>query len=168
MIHRPELLDALQRASTGSLEATAWRHMFGARPPDQENSGGARWNPPGIAAIYLSCERHGAIAEGDHAIRVQPYRPRARRVVYSVKLTLDNVLDLSDRVDLARVGLTAEDLSDDDHTACREVGGAVDWLEHDGLLVPSARSEALTLVIYPAHTSPEAQFAYGEGEDLPS
>lgn len=146
----------------------AWRHMFGRRPPDQENSDGARWNPPGIAAIYLSRERHGAIAEGDHVIAVQPLRPRAHRVVYAVELTLGNVLDLSERIDLARTGLTDEDLADDDHTACREVGSAINWLEHDGLIVPSARSDALNLVIYPAHRSPEARFSYGKGELLPS
>lgn len=166
MIHRPELLDALQSTTAGPLEVTAWRHMFGARPPDQENSGGARWKPPGIAAIYLSCERHGAIAEGDHAIAVQPYRPRARRVVYSVELTLGNVLDLTNPVDLSLAGLTEEDLASDDHTACREVGAAIDWLEHDVLLVPSARSDAFTLVIYPAHRGPEARFAFDEGQVL--
>jgi len=105
MIHRPELLDALQRAPAGPLETAAWGHMFGMRPPDLENTGGARWNPPGVAAIYLSLARHGAIAEGDHTIAVQPFRPRARRFVYCIELTLANVLDLSDAAVLQRVGL---------------------------------------------------------------
>lgn len=166
MIHRPELLDALQRAPAGPLETAAWRHMFGMRPPDPENTGGARWNPPGVAAIYLSLARHGAIAEGDHTIAVQPFRPRARRFVYSIELTLANVLDLSDAAVLQRVGLDDQDLADDDHTACREVGAATAWLEHDGLLVPSARSKAHTLVIYPAHQAPDATFTHGDGEEL--
>jgi RES domain-containing protein len=74
------------------------------------------------------------------------------------------VLDLTNQVDLSRVGLTEEDLASDDHAACREVGAAVDWLEHDGLLVPSARSDAFTLVIYQEYRAPEARFAFGEGE----
>lgn len=81
MIHRLELLDALEEAPSGPLEITAWRHMFGTHPPDQENTRGARWNPPGVVAIYVSRERHGAIAEGDHVIAVQPPRPRIRRFV---------------------------------------------------------------------------------------
>ncbi|MEA2937133.1 MAG: hypothetical protein QOC56_637 [Alphaproteobacteria bacterium] len=164
MIHRPELLDALEKAPSGPREITAWRHMFGRHPPDQENTRGARWNPAEVAAIYLSLARHGAIAEGDHAISAQPLRPRASRFVYAVDLSLVSVLDLSDPLDLSRTGLTDDDLAGDDHTACQEVGAAVDWLEHDGLLVPSARSDALTLVILPAHRPPEALFAFGAGE----
>jgi len=122
MVHRVELLDALEQAPSRSLETTAWRHMFGERPPDQENTAGSRWNPAGVAAIYLSLTRDGVIAEGDHSITVQPFRPRARRFVYAVALTIENVLDLSDPIDLARTGLSDADLAADDHTACREVG----------------------------------------------
>lgn len=167
MIHRPELLDALQNSPAGPLETTAWRHMFGRRSPDQENTGGARWNPPSVAAIYLSRTRSGAIAEGDHAIAVQPLRPRARRILYPIELTLANVIDLTDPDQLASIGLTDNDLAADDHSACREVGAAINWLEHDGLLVPSARSDAHNLVIYPAHRLPEAAFSYTDGEQLP-
>jgi RES domain-containing protein len=106
MIHRPELLDALENAPSGPREITAWRHMFGRHPPDQENTRGARWNPADVAAIYLSLARHGAIAEGDHAISAQPLRPRASRFVYAVDLSLVSVLDLSDPLDLSRTGLT--------------------------------------------------------------
>lgn len=166
MIHRPELLDALELATKIKIDITAWRHMFGARAPDTENTTGARWNPAGVAAIYLSLERYGAIAEGDHAIAVQPRRPRARRSVYSVKLTLHSVLDLTGSDDLDVIGLTMAEIGDDDHSACREVGAAADWLEHDGLLVPSARSAAHTLVVYPAHRPPDARFSWGELEEL--
>lgn len=164
MVHRPDLLDALERAPSGPLSTVAWRHMFGSHPPDKENTGGARWNPPGVAALYLSRTREGAIAEGDHAIAVQPLRPNVRRVLYRVDITLDNVLDLSAAADLCRTGLTDADLANDDHAACREVGAAVDWLEHDGLLIPSARSGASNLVIYPTHRNPEARFLFGDGE----
>ena len=36
-------------------------------------------------------------------------------------------------------------------TACQSVGGAAAWLDADGLLVPSARSEAINLVIFPSN-----------------
>lgn len=166
MIHRPELLTALENAPAGPLHLTAWRHMFGNHPPDQENNRGARWNSPGVAAIYLNKERAGAIAEGDHALAIQPLRPRARRKVYAVRLTLENVLDLSAPRDREEIDLTDDDIANNDLTACQEVGAAVDWLEHDGLLVPSARSAALNLVIYPAHRSPAAAFDYDDGEEI--
>jgi RES domain-containing protein len=166
VVHRPELLDALQRAHWGPLEVEAWRHMFGRHLPDQENTSGARWNPPGVAAIYLSCTREGAIAEGDHAIAVQPLRPRARRFIYAVQVTVANVLDLRDTTTLHDIGLTQDDIADDDLSACQEVGAAVDWLEHDGLLVQSARSSAMNLVIYPAHRLSGAVFDHGDGEEI--
>jgi hypothetical protein len=31
---------------------------------------------------------------------------------------------------------------------CQRLGGAVEWLEHDGLLVPFARSSGVNLVIF--------------------
>jgi RES domain-containing protein len=167
VIHRPELLDALERAPTRAFDGQAWRHMFGRHPPDTENTSGARWNPPGIAAIYLSLDRSGVIAEGDHAVAVQPLRPSARRFVYAVQLTLSKVLDLTDSDSLASTGLTSDDIADDDHSKCREVGGAVAWLEHDGLLVPSARSTSTNLVVYPTNRAVHARFDYDAGDELP-
>ena len=97
---------------------------------------------------------------------MQPLRPHARRFVYAVEIQLGNVLDLSDAKDLQRAGLTEHDLSDDDHSACREVGAAIDWLEHDGLLVPSGRSDANNLVIYPMHRPAGATFSFGAGDEV--
>jgi RES domain-containing protein len=47
--------------------------MFGDYPPDAENILGARWNPPGVAAIYTSLTREGALAEAEHQIAIQPH-----------------------------------------------------------------------------------------------
>lgn len=142
--------------------------MFGRHPPDKENDRGARWNPRGIAALYLCLERSGVIAEGDFAVAAQPFRPRARRFVYEVGLSLANVLDLSDPTTLASTGLHDSDIASDDHSACREVGAAVAWLEHDGLLVPSARTSATNLVIYPANRPPDARYEFGAGAQIGS
>ncbi len=166
MIHRPELLDALQHAPSSPLSLSAWRHMFGGRRPDSENIGGARWNPPGTPAIYLSLSREGAIAEGDHALAVQPLRPRARRYVYEVTLTLERVLDLTADTHLRAVGLTPEMIGQDDHESCREVGGAVAWQGHDGLLIPSARSKASNLVVFPNNRNVAASFDHGHAEEV--
>jgi len=166
MIHRPELLSAVEAAPNNPLHTSAWRHMFGSSAPDRENNRGARWNPAGVSAIYLSTERDGAIAEGDHAIAVQPLRPIARRTLYLVELTLVRVVDLSERSALATVGLTPDDIADDDLTACQEVGAAVEWLGNDGLLVPSARSDATNLVVFPNKRAADAIFEFGDGETL--
>jgi hypothetical protein len=63
-------------------------------------------------------------------------------------------------------GLTEADIAGDDFSACQEVGAATDWLGRDGLVVPSARSQSLNLVIYPMHRDPRAIFEFGPGEEI--
>lgn len=111
--------------------------------------GGARWNEPPLAAIYTSRERETALAEAEYYIAAQPLRPKAKRVLYTIRVSLKNVLDLTGPGLLDRLGITTDILQGDDQSPCRLIGGAVHWLGHDGLLVPSARRAGGTnLVIY--------------------
>lgn len=158
MIYPPQLLDRLQAVSGNPWQGRAFRHMFADYPPDAENTRGARWNPAEVAAIYTSLSRDGVIAEAEHQIALQPVPPRVKRTIYEVDLTLANVLDLTAPATLNSLDLTTDDIAADDMTACQQIGGAAAWLEHDGILVPSARSEATNLVIYPAHREPPARF----------
>jgi RES domain-containing protein len=134
------------------------RRLSARRRADAENTRGARWNPPGVAAIYTSLARDGALAEAEHQIAVQPVPPRARRTVYALELTLAGVLDLTDADLLQNLGVGPAELAADDMAACRRLGGAADWLRHDGLLLPSARSTNTNLVIFPANRDRDARF----------
>ena len=49
--------------------------MFNDYTPDRVNTAGARWNPPGVGAIYTVLHCGTALAEGQHAIDVQPRAP---------------------------------------------------------------------------------------------
>lgn len=158
MLYRPELLDALEALEASAWQGTVWRHMFSEYPPSRENTRGSRWNPPGTAAIYTSLAREIAVAEGNYMVNLQPLRPRASRSVYEVSVELSRVVDLSNQEGLDTIGLSQQDLTSHDFTACQEVGGAVAWLGNDGLLVPSARTSGLNLVIYPGALSPDAEF----------
>jgi RES domain-containing protein len=140
--------------------------MFGDYPPDAENTRGARWNPPGVAAIYTSLAREGALAEAEYQIAVQPIRPRARRIIYTLELTLASVLDLTDAEILQNLGVGAAELAGDDMTACRQLGGAAHWLKHDRLLLPSARSSNTNLVIFPTTRSPDIRFEILQAEPV--
>lgn len=157
-IHDPNLLDAIERLGTESLEnATVWRHMFNDYPPELPNTRGARWNPPGIAAIYTSESRETAVAEGQHAIDSQPLRPRARRYVYELRLSAQKVLRIGfDELD--RVGLSSADLSDPDFTACQRVGAHAAFLEYDAIIVPSARADGANIVIFVNELAADAAF----------
>lgn len=161
-----ELLEYLQSLSSAPFNGTAYRHMFGDRQPTLENSLGARWNPPGVAAIYMSLERVTAVAEGDHAIAVQPIRPSVTRWIYPVQVALADVLDLSPAGVLEPTGVDARELTSDDHSACRAVGEAVAWLGFEGLIVPSARGEGPNLVIFTANLKPQSVFDVGDREPI--
>ena len=168
MVYPEDLLARLDSLGSAPWSGDVWRHMFGDNPPDRENVRGARWNPPDVAAIYTSLDRRVAIAEGDYAAAMQPLRPTAVRRIYRVRVRLSSVLDLSDRALLREVGIGDEQLAGIDQTPCRQVGGAVAWLQHDGLLVPSGRADGTNLVIFTTNmTDPSTTFEPSAPEDLP-
>lgn len=156
MLERVELLKVLEALENQTLDGFVWRHMFGENHPSRANDRGARWNPPGVPAVYCSLERATAIAEGDYAISVQPLRPTAKRTIYKLHVRLEKILDLSSGAALADLGIGQDEMSNANHAPCQTVGGAVEWLEHDGMLIPSARSSGRNLVIFPRHQTGEA------------
>ena len=168
MVFDRETIQALEQFTPAPWEGVVFRHMFANFPPERENVRGARWNPPQIPAIYTSLVRATALAEADYYIAMQPIMPSARRIVYRIKVTLTSVLDLSDPLTLSRLGLDEESLASIDHSACQGVGGAVEWLEHDGILVPSARTEGVNLVIFPNRKKPDYLFEVLDSEELPA
>lgn len=143
----PALLDALEQLPAAPWQGRVWRHMFNDYPPDRVNTAGARWNPPGVAAIYTAQDRATALAEGQHAIDSQPRRLHVRRVLYQVEVSVADVLDLTAPGALHAVGLAAADIRADPPDACQRVGGAAAWLERGGLRVPSVRADGANLVV---------------------
>ncbi|MGC2372888.1 MAG: RES family NAD+ phosphorylase [Solirubrobacteraceae bacterium] len=168
MVYPPELLDRLQAITPAPWSGRAFRHMFADYPPDAENTRGARWNPAGVAAIYTSLARAGALAEAAHQIAMQPIPPRGRRTLYTLELSLASVLDLANNELLQDLGIGPTELTANDMVACRQLGGAAHWLERDGLLLPSARSPSTNLVIFPAKRPTEARFEIISAEAVES
>lgn len=157
-IHDPDLLDAIEGLGTEQLDdVTAWRHMFNDNPPELSNTRGARWNPPGLAAIYTSQERDTAIAEGQHAIDSQPLRPRARRYVYELRVSAKKALRIG-WSDLQTLGLNPDDLDSPDLRACQRIAAHASFLEYDALIVPSARADGSNMVIFVNELPADATF----------
>jgi len=161
-----DVLKVLEALESKPWDGTVWRHMFGDNPPTRENQLGARWNPPGVPAIYVSLNRGTALAEGEHAAAIQPLRPTVKRTIYKLRVRLEKVLDLSSRSVLHELGINEPELANVDHTACQRIGGAVEWLEHDGLLVPSARRAGRNLVIFRRKQRADADFEIIDSEVL--
>jgi RES domain-containing protein len=151
----PAVLEALASHAPKTWSGMVCHHTFADNPPDIPNGRGARWNPPGVSALYMSLDRDTALAEADHHIAVQPLRPRAKRTLHTLDVKLGSVLDLTDLEFLASLGVSRESLEGDDHSACRSVGGAAAYLGHDGILVPSARHSGVNLVIFTDNLEPD-------------
>lgn len=143
----PQMLDALEALPTDSWEGDAWRHMFNDYPPNRVNLSGARWNPQGVGAIYAAMDRKTALAEGQHAIDIQPRRIFRQRVLYRVQLHISDLADLTGEGALKSLGLKISDIESNDFTACQEVGKGAAWLGLGGLLVPSAPHTGSNLVV---------------------
>lgn len=165
--YRSDLLDAIEGQSTKSYTGDVWRHMFNDYAPERPNESGARWNPRGTSAIYTSCKRDTAIAEGQHAMDVQPRRLVARRRIYQLHVEVERVLDLTQESQLSALGLSMADVESDDLRTCQEVGGAAAWLDLGGLLIPSARAAGPNLVIFIDNADPAAAYERRGEQDLP-
>ena len=157
MVHDLELLDQLQALEPSPWENTAYRHMVNGYLPERVNSSGARWNPPDVPALYASLEREGAIAEFEAKRSLEPdplasrFRVK-RRTIYLLRVELRSVLDLTAPEVWRSLGVALLDC-EDSIRECQAVGAAAEWLQHDGLLVPSARSGSTNLVVYPRRAS---------------
>jgi len=158
VIHDPALLDALERFDTEPWQGRVYRHMLGSAPPELVNERGARWNPPGTPAIYTSLAGTTAKAEGDHVIAMQPVPPRASRTIYELDISIKSLLDLTDAGRLAAIGVAEEDFESIPWEPCQRVGGAVAWLGHDGLLIPSVRdTDGSNLVVFTTNQAPGSE-----------
>jgi RES domain-containing protein len=141
--------------------------MFGTFSPERQNSRGARWNPPETPAIYTSLTRETVLAEADYYINLQPFRPRAVRKIYRIDIALHSVLDLSSWESLASLGIDRSAFSALNYIGTQMIGGAAEWLKHDGILVPSARGPGINLVIFPNQQSQDYRFQVLDVEELP-
>lgn len=166
MINEQGLIQALSQIRPKPWTGLVFRHMFADFPPERENRSGARWNPPETPAIYTSLGREVALAEAEYYIKIQPLRPSAQRRLYTVSVRLSSVLDFSEWELLRKFGVEKDSFAPADYTSCQKVGGAVEWLGHDGLLIPSARADGTNLVIFPNQRKPDHRFEVLRSEEI--
>jgi RES domain-containing protein len=152
------LLDQIASLPESAWEGEVWRHVFGDTHPTRQNTRGARWNPPDTAAIYTSLAKEVAVAEGEYLLSMQPVPVKVQRVVFRLKVRLESVVDASSPDVLRTLGIGPNELANAGQEQCRIVGGAVAHLGHDGLLVPSARTDGVNLVIYPGNWQVDGAF----------
>lgn len=108
------------------------------------NLRGARWNPPGVEALYCSLDPGTAAAEIDNLLAAQPVPITRQRLTYPLRVRLTRIVDL--RPHPFASGFDYE--HDVTNTVqCRTIGAAAAWLGAGGIIVPSVRAGGDNLVI---------------------
>lgn len=144
----PRAAESLVRLEVAPFRGVVWKHTLPGQSPSAANTKGARWNPPGVPAIYVAVDKETALAEGRYLASAQPQPVRGERQVHEAEVDLAKVVDLRDRATLRDLGISDVELRSSDYEPCRKVGGTAEWLGFDGMIVPSARSEGANLVIF--------------------
>lgn len=143
----PLFLDYLETRVLPEWRGSVWREVLGDTDPLRPNQRGARWNPPGIEALYCSVSYETAAAEIDHLISLQSIPVSKRRRV-QLEVALTRVVDLRETSGLVEFGMDRPDRVGNALDAPQLVGRAVAWLGCAGLLVHSVRHTGENLVIY--------------------
>ncbi|MFQ1002275.1 RES family NAD+ phosphorylase [Modestobacter sp. SSW1-42] len=114
---------------------------------------GGRWNPRRVfPTIYLADPLRACVLEFERAARAAAIDPAAmmRRgyVLHAITVTDLPLLDLRSPEALESVGLSLEDITGEDWSACQAVGHAAWFLEFGGVFAPSATGEGFVLAAF--------------------
>lgn len=105
---------------------------------------GGRYNAPGkFGALYLSESPEGCAAERAR----RPATPQDY-IVGTVRVTLENICDLTDQDLLAELGITSNQLKADDLNETQILGTLIRDAGFEGMLVPSAAGAFNNLAIF--------------------
>jgi RES domain-containing protein len=120
---------------------------------------GGRWNPPDVCAtVYLAQPVAACIAEFDRLAASNGLEPvdmlRSPRELHTVDVADLGALDLREPEQLDYVGLSVDDLLDDDWTACQAVGHAAYFLKLAGVVAPSATGSGFVIAAFEARVEP--------------
>lgn len=97
--------------------------------------------------LYTSVSRDGALAEADHLISQYSIPPSVSRNVAYLHVELEKVVDLTVDNRLIRLGVDLTSYTVD-AGRCPEIGAAVNLIEYQGILAPSARYQGNNLMIF--------------------
>lgn len=135
-----DLVDRVNELGSTVWSGPAYRHTAVGRDAlsgEGARMNGARWNAAGRPTIYLAQPEKSCLAELARAAERGGFPLsallRRGRQLHTMEVRELPVLDLTSAEDLDHVGLTLEDVEDDDWTACQAVGEAAHFLAMAGL-----------------------------------
>jgi RES domain-containing protein len=148
--HDRELLDALEACPSEAFSGETWRVTAKGRDALRGSTAGGRWSPPGeFEVLYTSLERTGALDEIGYRLSLEPVWPsRLEHELHRIAARTSNSLRFADMGRLSELGVDVRRYASFDYSVTQAIAAAAFFLDFDGLIVPSARSTALNLVIF--------------------
>ncbi len=149
--HDRETLDALESRPSEAFSGETWRVTVKGRDALRPSIAGGRWSPPGeFEVLYTSLTRAGALAEIGYRLSLEPVWPsRLEHEVHRIAARTKNTLRFADIGSLSELGVDARRYASFDYAVTQAIAAAAFFLDFDGLIVPSARSQqALNLVVF--------------------
>jgi RES domain-containing protein len=148
--HDREMLDGLEAHPSEAFCGETWRVTAKGRDPLRGSAAGGRWSPPGeFEVLYTNLARAGALAEIGYRLSLEPVWPsRVEHEIHRIATRTNTTLRFADIGSLSPFGVDAQRYTGFDYEATQAIAAAAFFLDFDGLIVPSARSTELNLVIF--------------------
>ncbi len=149
---------AVSRATHNSIEGIFQRHSSPRVTTLTGSPAGGRWGPPGtFPVLYLgrpttsvTVEAYRHLVDDVEGMTGDKVGPRT---LWTVQVSVTNVLDLRDPASCDAVGLTWDDLTSpiDQYAACQRVAQAAYQLQLHGIIAPAAGAVGETLALFEHH-----------------
>ena len=148
--HDRELLDALEQHPSEAFSGETWRVRAKGRDVLRGSTAGGRWSPPGeFEVLYTSLARAGALAEIGYRLSLEPVWPsRLEHELHRITARTNSSLRFADVSSLSTLGVDVRRYATFEYSVTQAIAAAAFFLDFDGLIVPSARSAELNLVIF--------------------
>lgn len=171
MIHDPSLLEALSSLPVAEFEGRVFRVTGMQADPIAFSQSGGRWamdtdKEGGCPILYTSTQREGAIAEVASYLALLTPVPQKPLKVHVLDVSLDRTLRLA-IADFGALGIIENDYAKRNYLNTQRVGAAVNFLELDGLIAPSARWDCSNLMIYGDNHKLDKKLDVVQSSDLP-
>jgi hypothetical protein len=148
--HDRVILDALEAMEPEAFAGDVWRVTSRGRDPLRGSTAEGRWSPAGeFEVLYTSLERDGALTEIGYRLSLEPVWPsKVQHQVHRIAARTERSLRFPDVAALVPFGVEAARYPSFEYAPTHALAAAARFLGFDSLIVPSARSSALHLVVF--------------------
>ena len=143
------IVDAIDAFARTPFNGKAWRVCREGRDPLQGAPSQSRWCNGTFDILYTSATREGAVAEIYAFLNLQPVFPsKLRYFAHELAVQVDRALHLADLVTLQQLGVDTSRYRERGYARTQEIADAAYFLNFDGLIAPSARSDCMNIMLF--------------------